>query len=225
MSSSTSARRQRPPRVLREAQDAPARPGLLQLDLAPGGLARLDPDRIDAAVQQGHEAGFDAGYADGAAAGRAEALAAATAEQAAITQAHARRLAAVLEAAEAQIDEALSGVTAIAEATARVTTSAVLTLAEAVVGRELALATNPGRDAIARALAITPEGVDLTLRLHPDDAALLEPEDLPGGTSVRVVPDPTVARGDCLADTGWSHIDARISTALDRVRAVLEAAG
>jgi flagellar assembly protein FliH len=103
-----------------------------------------------------------------------------------------------------------------------VTAGAAFTLAEAVVGRELALAVNPGRDAVARALALSPDGVELTLRLNPDDAAVLDADSLPAGRAVTVIADATLAAGDCVADAGWSHIDARIGTALDRVRAVLE---
>jgi flagellar biosynthesis/type III secretory pathway protein FliH len=42
---------------------------------------------------------------------------------------------------------------------------------------------------------------------------------------VTVVADPAVARGDCLAETGWTRVDARIGSALERVRMVLDGAG
>lgn len=221
MSSSSSATRRVSPRVLRNAPSAPAvAPELMALDLAPTGLARLDPARIDTAVADGHAAGYAAGYAAGRAAGE-ESTRAAEAEVLAAYQA---RLAAVLHAAEAAVADALSGVSAVADAAARVTAGAAFTLAEAIVGRELALAADPGRDAVARALALAPEGVDLTLRLNPADAAALDADSFAGGRAVTVVADPEVAPGDCVADAGWTRVDARISTALERVRAVLDGA-
>lgn len=220
MSSSSSTARP-PARVLRGADGHTATsPHLLHLDLAPGGLARLDPDRIDVAVETGRAAGFDAGFAAGRAAGIDEARA----EQAAVTEAHRARLAAMLQVAETAISGALDAVATAAETAAHATVDAAFAVAEAVVGRELVLATDPGRDAVSRALALSPDGVEVTVRLHPADAAPLL-DDLPAGRALRVVADPAVAPGDCVAEAGWTTIDARIGTALDRVRAVLEAAG
>ena len=222
MSSSSSAMRDRGTRVLRGAPAAPVAGPLevLGLDLAPAGLARLDPSRIDAAVASGRAAGFDAGFAAGQDAGRA----AADAAYAELTATYQARLAAVVQASEDAVAEAMSGVTAVADAAARVTAGAAFAVAEAIVGRELALATAPGRDAVARALALAPDGVDLVLRLHPEDAGALATDELPAGRTVTVVADPTVAVGDCMAEAGWTRVDARIGSALERVRAVLDGA-
>lgn len=208
-------------RVLRGADgDTACSSRLLALDLAPAGLARLDPDRVDLAVEEGRAAGFEAGFAAGHAAGLAEARAA----QAATTEHHRARLAATVQAAETAVASALDAVAEAALEAAAATTGAAFAVAEAVVGRELALATDPGHDAVRRALALSPEGVEVTIRLHPDDAAALLDE-LPAGRALHIVADPTVAPGDCLASAGWTTIDARIGTALERVRAVLEAGG
>jgi flagellar assembly protein FliH len=94
-------------------------------------------------------------------------------------------------------------------------------MAEAVLARELVLATNPGRDAVVRALAEIPADEHVTVRLHPADAALLgQPDVLPKGTTV--VSDPSVGRGSCLLDLGAATVDARIETALQRIRQVLD---
>ena len=221
MSSSSSALRGPDPRVLRNGRSRPAAPAeLLALDLAPAGLARMDPARIDAAVAEGHAAGFDAGFAAGQEAGWATTRAA----HAELIATYEARLAAVIRASEEAVADALSGINAVADAAARVTAGAAFAVAEAVVGRELVLATDPGRDAVARALALAPEGLDLTLRLNPEYAAALSADALPAGRAITVVADPAVAPGDCIADAGWTRVDARIAPALERVRAVLDGA-
>jgi flagellar assembly protein FliH len=109
-----------------------------------------------------------------------------------------------------------------AELTAELETAAsrlAFEIAEAVIGREVALASNPGLDAVTRALALAPNAAEVTVRLHPDDAAAVEGWE---GRAVTVVPDPTIERGGCLLDAGPSRIDARISSAIARVRAALE---
>ncbi len=216
MSSSSSDGRRPARRVLRDTASGAGATGLLDLDLAPAGLARLDPCRIDAAVTEGHAAGYAAGFD----AGRAAALA----EQASLTAAYERRLSGVIQASEHAVTEAMSGLTAVADAAARVTAGAAFAIAEAIVGRELQLAEHPGRDAVARALALTPDGVEVTLRLNPQDAATLVSSDLPAGRTINVVADAGVDRGDCKAEAGWTSVDARISSALARVRAVLDGA-
>src|SRR3546814_11935870 len=90
MSSSSSALRRRPSRVLRDTDtpvQPPAAPDVFDLDLAPAGLVRLDPARIDAAVEAGRLAGYDDGYAAGYQAG----LDAARAPEAGLTRAYPAR--------------------------------------------------------------------------------------------------------------------------------------
>lgn len=213
MSSSSSTVRS--PRVLRGTGAATEATPLLSLDLAPTGLARLDPARVEAAVTEGREAGYVAGFA--------AAQAAAREEMAALTRAHRAQLARLLEAVERGAQDALDGVARAAEVAAEATAAAAFAVAEAIVGRELSTAVHPGRDAVARALALTPEGVDVSLRLHPDDAAdLLDMDLVTPGRVVTIVPDPTVTSGDCIAQAGWTRVDARIDAALERVRSVLE---
>ena len=63
----------------------------------------------------------------------------------------------------------------------------------------------------------------LTLRLHPDDAALLEPKEVRqriGLTlmQVEVVADARLGRGDCLIDSEAGSIDGRIDARLDELK-------
>jgi flagellar assembly protein FliH len=99
------------------------------------------------------------------------------------------------------------------------------TLAEAIIGREPALATEPGRDAMARALALAPSGRPVTVRLHPADHETVTGGQ-PGpveieGRSVMLLADPSLQPGDAIAECDATIIDARIAPALARAREVL----
>ena len=100
-------------------------------------------------------------------------------------------------------------------------------LAEAIVGRELEVATNPGRDAVVRALSTITTDRTVTIRLNPSDLATLA--DLAGGTvptvvdgrPVALVAEPTIAIGDAIAECDTTTVDARLATAVDRARKAL----
>ncbi|MCZ2858058.1 FliH/SctL family protein [Blastococcus sp. VKM Ac-2987] len=98
----------------------------------------------------------------------------------------------------------------------------VLTLVEDLLGRELALSADPVMDAVRRALTFCPADAPTVVRLHPDDLAEVPAEalaELPA--SVRVVADPAVERAGAVAESGPRRIDAQLSSALQRVQAVL----
>ena len=98
----------------------------------------------------------------------------------------------------------------------------VTTLVEDVLGRELVLATEPGLDAVRRALTLSPADAPVVVRLHPDDLGEIPAEalaDLP--ETVSVVADARVERAGAVAETGSQRIDAQIGAALERVQAVL----
>jgi flagellar assembly protein FliH len=99
---------------------------------------------------------------------------------------------------------------------------AVATLVEDVLGRELVLATDPGLDAVHRALTLSPADAPVVVRLHPDDLAEIPAEalaDLP--EMVSVVADARIERAGAVAETGPQRIDAQLGAALERVQAVL----
>jgi flagellar assembly protein FliH len=192
--------------------------GVLGLDLRPEGLRRLDPRRVDEAVAAGRAAGHAAGFEAGLAEGRAQA-----AEEAAAALAATRaRLDQLLGAAAAALSEVERQHQAALDAMADRAAEVAFAVAEAVVGRELALAEAPGRDAVARALAAAGAGAgELVVHLHPADAETLTGPTLAGGRPVAVVADGSVEPGGCVARSGTTTVDARIATALERVRAVL----
>lgn len=98
-----------------------------------------------------------------------------------------------------------------------------LELVGVLLGRELDAADSPTRDAVVRALSMTPEGEDLVVRLPPgssvseDDVRGLAPT-----ARVRVVEDPSVEEHGCVVEAGRARIDAQLSSAIERVRDQLE---
>ena len=101
--------------------------------------------------------------------------------------------------------------------------SAAFVLAEAVLGRELALADSPGRDAVARALELVPVGRPVLVRVNPADHTTLTGQaDHEGpliidGRTVTLAPDASLASGDAVAESDATVVDARLSAALLRV--------
>jgi flagellar assembly protein FliH len=176
---------------------------------------------------QAHAEGFAAGHADGLTAATAVVAEAerAAAERLSDVQARwERRLAsatAALGAAVTRLDEAAAPV---AEDVRETIIGATLTLVEDLLGRELALADSPVLDAVRRALTLCPADAPALVRVHPDDLAEIAPDALAGlPDTVRVVGDAQVERAGAVAETGVRRIDAQISTALERVQAVLTA--
>jgi flagellar assembly protein FliH len=169
-------------------------------------VARLAAEATQRGFRDGHDAGFDAGHREGVRAARAE-------TQAALAALHA-----------AAVDVEERAATDLADAAQAIATAA-LDLAEAVIGRHIEAAADPGADAIARALALAPSG-RLVVRMHPDDIALLDTSALPPDGRAAVVPDPSIGRGGCIVEGGATTIDAQVGPALERARqAILDAGG
>lgn len=191
-----------------------------------------------AAPAAAQAAGYAAGWAQGVAAAAAnervalaEVAATAAAERGQLLTAALAALSA-LDAAAAQmrartapgVDEAVD-----------VLASAAVDLAEVVVGQHVTEAGGAarGRAALDRALAAAPEHEDVVVRLNPADLALLD--GLTGGAalavgalatgggrrSVELVADTGLRAGDAVADFPGGSVDARITTALGRMRAAL----
>jgi flagellar assembly protein FliH len=170
-------------------------------ELAGEGPVAADPV-VEAAA--GYQAGYEEGLATGRAAAAAEARAAA---------ARLERAVSAVSAAAAELARRQALALAALEDTIA---AAAFELAAAVVGREVALAANPGVDAVARALALAPSGVAAVARLHPEDAACVTAPE-----SVRVLADPAVEPGGCVIEVGDCRIDAQLGPALARARAAL----
>jgi flagellar assembly protein FliH len=178
-------------------------------DLHPGSVDDAER-RIASAIEDGYESGYQAGHR--AAADRAEADA-----QADRTRFR-TRAAGVLDALERAAHELQARELAEANAIEDAIVTGAIELAAALVGRYLAEAEAPGRDALRRALAAAPRTGPITVRLHPDDLAALADLDELEPDRVRLVADPTIAVGGCIADGDAWSIDAQLHTALERVR-------
>ncbi len=171
-------------------------------DAVRAAVARAAAEATRRGFRDGHDAGFKAGHREGVRAARDETRAAVAA----------------LHAAARDIQQRAA--TDLAEAT-RTIAAAALELAEAIIGRHIEAAADPGADALARALALAPN-VPLTARLHPEDAALLDTSLLPEDGRVVVVADPAIERGGCVVEGGATTIDAQVGPALARARQALE---
>ncbi|MHA7240852.1 FliH/SctL family protein [Arthrobacter sp. TMS1-12-1] len=187
--------------------------------LTPFAFPRLGTGQSShVAVAQGHAAG----YADGLALARAELAehrARLDAEQAA-ARAHADAVLAqrleVLDTAARALDARIAPV--LDEARTRILDAAVH-ITEALLGRALEDGPSSARAAVARALRGADGEEVRVVRLHPADLAVLAPRDTPA--AVTLVPDASLQRGDAVAECPNGHVDARLGTALARVRSAL----
>jgi flagellar assembly protein FliH len=176
----------------------------------------LSKEAEASAADAGREAGYQAGYAAGQDAARAEAVEAARLARARLEQAlgalgHASHDAA-LAFAERR-DQLEHSVSAFA-----------FDLVETLLGRELALSADPGRDAVARALAVDSSALPATVRIHPDDADTFRRVDddaLAGSRELTVVADASVEPGGAVVEIGEATIDSQLSAAVQRVRDIL----
>jgi len=97
-----------------------------------------------------------------------------------------------------------------------------LLIASAVLLREVTVASDPGREALVRAMTAAPERTAIIAHLNPEDLELLgDVVDVAPGRDITFVTDPSVGRGECVLDAGPTRVDARFGPALERVRAVL----
>jgi flagellar assembly protein FliH len=167
------------------------------------------------------------GYAVGWAQGRREAdetarLAAEQNEQRAAAaearrEAEHRAAVTALQQAAARLEQAVSEMTA---QVAEQASDLAFELTRELVGRELALTTDPGAEAVRRVLAALPGRTEVRVRLHPSVAQGVAAEDL-ADSGVVVVPDPALAPEDALVEADGHVLDLRIEAALERVREVL----
>lgn len=203
-------------------RSAPIDTDLMILRPAPAGSgsAVATVEELEARQREARDEAARIGYEDGFVAGQREALAQAQAQAEQTEQAVHAALAA-LEAAAAHLHTQQSITIADVE---QQTITMALSIAEAIVGHEVAAAQAPARDALVRALALAPRGIDAVARLHPDDAELIgDVTALAADRSISIVADASVESGGCILDVGPCRIDAQVGPAVDRVRKALGA--
>jgi flagellar assembly protein FliH len=183
---------------------------------SPIDYASLSPCALVEGVtaDRGHAAGYEAGYADGQ---RDAEAAARDAEGDSLA-----RVDRALSALSRSVDAARSAYEERAAQLEGAVPQFAFDLLETLFGRESALAVDPGRQAVARALALDESTLPAVARLCPDDAATIgDVADLSPSRPLTVVADPTVEPGGALVEVGSTTIDSQLSRALDRVRAVI----
>ena len=182
----------------------------------PIGYALLFPDALEGgdATDRAQEAAYESGYADGRREAEKEAR---DAERAVLA-----RVERAVAALRRSSDAARSAYEERAAELERVVPGFAFDLLEALLGRESELAIDPGRDAIARALALDETTLPALARLAPGDVATIgEFADLAPSRSLTVIADPSVEPGGALVEIGSTTIDSQLSPALERVRAVI----
>lgn len=166
--------------------------------LASRRAAQVSAGDIEAVREAARQEGFSTGYAEGIAAGRARGEGMMAEMQALLTS-----LAAPLE----EFDRAVIGeLLALVER-----------VSSAVLLRELYRSSNI-EAVLQQALQVLGEGhAEITLQLHPDDAALCRDLGLVKGDRFRVVEDAQLQRGGATLSAGGSFIDATLESRLSAV--------
>ena len=169
--------------------------------------------------------------ATGHAAGYAEGLRAANADLDALRARLEAEHQAAIRHGQARLDRALDvlgaasaaltarAVPVVAEAQDAVAQNALL-LAETILGIELATGDTSARAALARAFSTVDAPLVTSVRLSPMDLAVLD-DTIIASAGVALVADPTLGRGDAVAELPVGYLDARISAATERARAAI----
>lgn len=210
--------------------------------------AGIPEDLLAAESAAARATGYAAGYATGIDEARAATRERLAAEAAAAEAAAAARDIAASQAFEALFDaaEELEGlaVQSAADIEEQIV-SAAWSIAEAIVGQVLAEDETRSQAALTRALSLAPSHEDVTVAVSPADFTVLAgaSSDTADGAvqadsasaatdmtplrrsrglrTVTIVADASLAPGDAVATCGATTIDARLSSAIDRVRQVL----
>lgn len=100
--------------------------------------------------------------------------------------------------------------------------AAAIELAEAIIGHELSAGERSARSAISRALSRVDVATVTAVRMNPDDLNTLGEldalDDLSARPDLELVADPSLSRGDAIAELPDGWLDARITTALARAK-------
>lgn len=92
-------------------------------------------------------------------------------------------------------------------------------IAERILGAELAMTPEKVVEIVRQAIGAARSRKPLTVRVHPDDAPLVEKA--LAEAPLAVVADANVDRGGCIVDTGRGTVDARLATQLAAIERAL----
>lgn len=154
-----------------------------------------------------HKRGYEEGYQEGLAKARADVVAA--------TDESSRRVRNALAALSEAVASFDSRETVALGDVEDAIVAGAFALARSILQRELITATDPGGDALARALQLAPDRGDVIAYLHPDDIATLNMDRITSPTrTVQLVANPSIELGGCIVEVGNLRIDAQLSSAL-----------
>lgn len=195
------------------------------------------PGSLD--VRDERQAARALGYAEGWSSGSRAAAAQAEALQTALQQEHDRAETAARTAVSSAVSgldrassQLLAAIAPTLDDAADAVLDAALALARVIVGAELTVVDAAAQSALRRALRPLPTDTVVTVRLNASDVAVLDDViahtptgDLFEGHQVRLVADPSVRPGDCVAEQAGSVVDAAIEAAFTRAVDVLRGGG
>ncbi len=165
------------------------------------------------AREAGHRSGFDQGYQEGTQQAQQEAEQARQKWQ----KQEAAKLSATVAALEAVAGALADPLANAAESIEPELLALAIALAQRVIQAELTTREELIQAVLQQALDHLPSRKhSLTVRVHPEDQAVLERYAKKQGENVTWVADPTLSRGGCVVDSGSSHIDARLETRLQQ---------
>lgn len=186
-----------------ERWELPSVGGVQKSVPAPANEAPAQPTvfELEALEEQARQEGYAAGHAEGMAAAEGERRTL-VARLEAIMTAASRPLATLDDATEQEL--------------ARLAT----VIARRVVAHELKVSPALIVQAVQQGARALPAATrELRVRLHPDDLALLRDLDV-AEEHWQLLPDPSLARGDCQLESQRSRLDARVDA---RLAAVIDA--
>lgn len=184
------------------------------------------------ALVDDHVAARAAGYAEGWAQGRRDAVTLEAEQlqrhqecQDQLERALAEQTRSTCDALESAVRDLASCTVPTLEDAADIVLDAAVRLAEAVLGAELSVLDGAGAIALRRALAPLPDDGRVVVRMNPQDVEIVRAATADAtsagtarvdGHEVELVADPSLRRGEAVADQGAARVDARLAAALHR---------
>jgi flagellar assembly protein FliH len=190
------------------AEAAPWAPGELA-----GGRARLPRERPETPAAPTYEDGLRDGHARGLAAARRE-----------LEQARRREAEAIAQRADALVGALAGQLAQVQQAYADEVVALAVEIARSAFGAALRVRDDAVAPAVVAALAAIGEDHGRpTIRLHPDDAALVGEQLAPllAARGAHLQADETIAAGGCRVETARGSVDATVATRWRRALAAL----
>ena len=185
---------------------------------------------LEEAQRQARAVGYAQGWAQGlreAAAGQAVLAEQARLERAAATEAQAAGVSSAVRAVLAAADQVRQTVVEVTDELSDRMLAAAIELAAVLLGQQLTDPHTAATAVLRRVLPEVPDGQPVTIRLSqpdydtltgPGGAALMAAVEASAQGRISLECDPSLAPGDALARSAATSIDARLTTALSRLR-------